>query len=130
MRSPQTSLRPHRKGFTLVELLVVIGIIALLISILMPSLARARASAISVDCQARMRTIGQAMQMYAAQFKGMLPASTNWVPDSAATSGYNVKRAANLLSEMLGSPEWAINPVFHDKDTRDPDGGAGLGSNP
>ena len=60
-------------AFTLVELLVVIGIIAVLIGVLLPALNKARQSANNLKCMANLRTIGQAINIYATFNKGSLP---------------------------------------------------------
>lgn len=65
--------RAGRTGFTLVELLVVISIIALLVAILLPSLKKARKQARTVVCKANLKSIGTAFTMYAESFNGVWP---------------------------------------------------------
>jgi prepilin-type N-terminal cleavage/methylation domain-containing protein len=77
----------RKKGFTLIELLVVVAIIALLISILLPSLARAREIAKRAVCASNLRGIGQAMKVYSND-------NADWFPctafnDTASGDGAN-----------------------------------------
>lgn len=62
-----------KHGFTLIELLVVVSIIALLVSILLPALAKAREAAKRAVCQSKEKAVGMACHMYAASNNGNLP---------------------------------------------------------
>jgi prepilin-type processing-associated H-X9-DG protein/prepilin-type N-terminal cleavage/methylation domain-containing protein len=103
-------------GFTLVELLVVIGIIAVLISILLPALQKARQQAVVVDCQSRMRQIGQGIMLYANANKGYLPASQEIPQPSFYVFAYNYIGTA--LGKQL-TVHQDIMPLFNDKDVKE-----------
>jgi prepilin-type N-terminal cleavage/methylation domain-containing protein/prepilin-type processing-associated H-X9-DG protein len=73
MRRQSTSVG----GFTLVELLVVIGIIAVLVAILLPALAKAREAGKDANCKSQLRNLGQALVMYANENRGKVPQDPN-----------------------------------------------------
>ena len=67
----RTSIRREKAGFTLIELLVVVAIIALLISILLPSLQRAREQAKRAVCASNMGQFGRASALYSEENDGI-----------------------------------------------------------
>ena len=72
---PSQPARRHRRGFSIVELLVVIGIIALLIAILLPALSKAREQSRTVKCLSNLRQLGLAEANYTSETRGyLLPA--------------------------------------------------------
>jgi prepilin-type N-terminal cleavage/methylation domain-containing protein len=123
-----------RQAFTLVELLVVIGIISLLISMLLPALNRARQSANLIDCQARLRQMGQALQIYTVSNKGLLPWGV--IRNDEPWENHTLPNPSNqevvwnwtfTLSEVFSKNViqsdgfvHGISPIFRDKDTIDP----------
>ena len=96
---------PRHRGFTLVELLVVIGIIALLISILLPALNRARESANTIKCSSNLRTIGQGFAMYAAEHKQRLPAAYDYRGSKITGSGAGATQSPTFAD--LGYVHWS-----------------------
>ncbi len=103
MRSTRSSRRATKartkRGFTLVELLVVIGIIAVLVSLLLPALNKARRSAVALSCISNMRQVYMEMRMYANQNSDRVPIGYNyadkrlgantWMATGGAAPSYN-----------------------------------------
>ena len=99
LRRPSWAAR--QPGFTLVELLVVIGIIAVLISVLLPALSKARESANTVRCAANLHSIGQGIATYASQYAGTLPPSNFY-------SGLTINNGTQLpVKPTAGYVHWS-----------------------
>ena len=130
--------RDHRRAFTLVELLVVIGIIAVLVGILLPTLRGVRRQASLVQCSSNMKQIATAMLMYIQDNKGKFPPCQVrsgggglpkgiWFPNELVRQNY-LKGAPNAFPDGPGTAKKVGNKsVFRCPEGIDSDikGGAG-----
>jgi len=93
-------------GFTLVELLVVIGIIAVLVGLLLPALAKAREQANVLKCSSNLRQIGQSIAIYEANYAGALPPS-NFYVGLAINPGQSPPNAQLPATPTAGYVHWS-----------------------
>jgi prepilin-type N-terminal cleavage/methylation domain-containing protein/prepilin-type processing-associated H-X9-DG protein len=110
-------LNRHRRGFTLVELLVVIGIIALLLSVLLPVLGGVQRRGRDLKCQSNLRTCAQLFLTYAAENKGSLPFGWYYNKSSPSTwddlgGDQRLTTCFSLISKMSGK-QYKGDDVFY-----------------
>jgi prepilin-type N-terminal cleavage/methylation domain-containing protein/prepilin-type processing-associated H-X9-DG protein len=110
------NVQKNRSGFTLVELLVVIGIIALLISMLLPATTRVRAQAMSLKCKAQMRDIGMQLRMYSEEYKGVIfPVGKEYINPKTNQREWQTLGYEPSQPDLGRASRWPV-PVFNIKD--------------
>jgi prepilin-type N-terminal cleavage/methylation domain-containing protein/prepilin-type processing-associated H-X9-DG protein len=114
---PARTRARERAGFTLVEILVVIGVIAILVGLLLPAFSKARAQSNELQCAAILRQWGEAFHIYAAQYNGVIPHSGDetrnpffYQNQNDPSDPQNESCYINVLPPLMGRPAWTSFP--------------------
>ena len=128
----QSQQKRTKSAFTLIELLVVVSIIALLVSILLPALSKARDAAKRVVCASNLKQITTATAMYASENDGRFPGNENYGDTSDWNFNPTTNWAKSLYSIMCNTwqvyacpaaeeiiePAWGMPPTFPEQLTQ------------
>ncbi len=101
-----------RAGFTLIEVLVVVSVIALLIGILLPSLSRAREQATRTACAAQMHQLIVGLQAYAAENRGDYPLGLNWPATPFGVPPFGAQSYRMRFTEPASVREFTGYPAY------------------
>ena len=102
-REPTPGKEKKRKDFTLIELLVVIAVIAILAGMLLPALGSARNKGVGASCLSRLKQIGTADAMYAADFDFYAPIKVSMIKTDLVRERH-YKRDIRLYTGRLSDP--------------------------
>lgn len=94
----------HRSAFTLIEVIVVLGVITILLGVLVPGLSRARFMARKTQCLTGLQQIGVAICTYAMENRGMIPYGPKAPPPSATNFYPKTGNVTSLISLQSGAP--------------------------
>lgn len=107
--------RKRSKAFTLVELLVVVGVIAVLIAVLLPAMQRAREKAKAVQCLSNLKQLAIGFQMYAQDFDNVIPSDVLYYSASDGLRWYELLNGARA-NPYLKSPRIYYCPMNNPAD--------------
>lgn len=106
-----------KRALTLVETVVVLGVIVTLVGILAPALSAARETSKSMDCQSHLRALGSGAMLYATAHRDWFPAATVWLPATGGAAGW---RQVHWDQERAADGSWKPGAVarFLDEELR------------
>jgi prepilin-type N-terminal cleavage/methylation domain-containing protein/prepilin-type processing-associated H-X9-DG protein len=113
--SAPTNLLRQPRGFTMTELLVVIGIIAVLAALLFPTMSRMKAKASSAQCTGNLRQIGTVMGIYMAENNGLLPYSSGYNYTGAGANSWGWDNHAGPLAVLANVGEGSTAREWFDQ---------------